>query len=174
MVSNEGRGGRHGRRNAGSLIRHLIRRLYRLNDREQVYYSNVLKCDPRQRTILAQHVQACVNRWLLREFELLDARLPRVPLLVLGNHAARALSYLDPQVVLGGANAGRRRLWWVRGHATVVSFNPALVARSEMRWVTREHPLQVQSWEPPLPGTALHFYVQDLLVLRPYVEASRG
>ncbi len=88
---------------------------------ELVYFTNAIKCSPRDKTVKDIHRSRCRDTWLLPE---LTALPTGVPLLLAGSEAVKAIHGLDATI----ANYRGAVYNW-RGHPTVTTFNPIEVER---------------------------------------------
>jgi uracil-DNA glycosylase family 4 len=167
-------------RNAGALIRDMLHGLFGLDTYQEVYATNILKCDPGKVTALDSHYRTC-SAWLSSEFEVLDEYCPTVPILIAGAKATRHLHRTFPDFKLGkeGINYLRRRKGVkIKSHPAVFTYNPAQVARSEPRIETIANPknrrIKESDWMyPPLPGSPTDIMVRDLELLEPFLLDSR-
>lgn len=167
-----------GWRNAGGLLRAALHTLYGLNTYDDCWFTNAIKCDPRNLKPDNSHVACCAKTWLLSELLTLDEAVPTAPILLAGKQAFRALHVLFPDLVLpqslGEALRSRRYFW--RHHFLAFVHNPVQVSRSvyHREVTTRSTPRQIlvtKSEELPqiLPGSPLWHFLNDLRVLDNYL-----
>jgi uracil-DNA glycosylase len=166
--------------NAGGFLREALRLMYGLDTYTDVYTTNALKCYPQTTTVLeTKHLRPCVKKWLANEFYQLDQYCPKVPVLTLGTQAFRAVKNLYKDVsdtFNDGYIASRRKVHWVGERPVVVSFNPAIAARSEPRIETAvkqtkngTYIARTERLYPPLPNSPVSRFIDDLRCLAPLV-----
>lgn len=175
-------------RNAGSFLRMALSNMYDLNTYTDCWITNAVKCNPLDDTIKeSSHLKKCNSKWLANEFSLLDEYCPTAPLLVAGTLAFKALSNIYPEsknlLKEYGFNGSRRRSDLILGtgsisRGTVVTFNPARIARSEPRIessISSKFKLSVTSNDwlyPPIPGSPVDLFIKDLRFLTPFLSVS--
>ncbi len=165
------------KRNAGQLIRDIVQELG-LHHELEVYYSNVIKCNPVAKDqgavpITDQHLSLCVGQWLVKELELLDEVNPRLPFLIGGKWATKAFAkyYQLPEEE---TNALRGRIIKLGQHPAVFTYNPAVFARSESYLEASTMPdpstgcLKVLSVTRLTPVTAspMYFFLKDINLIK--------
>jgi len=123
--------------NAGSYIRQLIHSKFGLDTYNEVWCTNVVKCNPRGATIGSKHLRTCVRSHLIRELTEINNVVPNVPILIAGRHAFDGIGYLDKTLKKQLGNSLREvrrtnsyKLW---SHPLVFTFNPASVRDNEFR-----------------------------------------
>jgi uracil-DNA glycosylase family 4 len=164
-------------RNAGALIREMLNGLFDLNTYEQVYMTNILKCDPKLTTVQNKHYRAC-SFWLKEEIATIDKYRPEVPILLAGKKALDYFYLSFPEFAkwskAGIRKCRRRKDIRVDEHPVIVTFNPAQVARSEPRIEEkverRSKRVEKSRWlYPPLPGSPPDMMINDLLMLEDFL-----
>jgi hypothetical protein len=120
--------------NSGRFIRDILSQEYGLDDREQIWFTNALKCDPshngRKAAINGKHLQTCTRNWLQVEFDLLNQAAPKAALLIAGARALEALRLLYPDIPGTTVSSLLRSSFFCGSHAAVCTYNPASYARS--------------------------------------------
>jgi len=165
------------KRNAGQLVRDIVQELG-LDHQLDVYYSNVIKCNPVAKNqgavpVTDQHLSLCVGQWLVKELELLDQVNPKMPFLIGGKWATKAFAkhYQLPEE---DTNALRGRIIKLAQHAAVFTYNPAVFARSEAYMETNTMPdpatgcLKVLSLTRlnPVIASPMYFFHKDIELLK--------
>jgi hypothetical protein len=169
-------------RNAGGFLRRALELMYGLDSYEDVWITNAVKCNPASTALVeTKHVRPCVRKWLSNEMGILDKHCPRAPILSLGTQAYRALRYLykdKANSLEAGYTASRRKIHWAGDRPIVISFNPAIAARSEPRieTVVKETKKGVYisktDWlYPPLPNSPVDRFIKDLRCLAEVLDA---
>lgn len=123
--------------NAGKYIRDLLDELYGLDTYNEVWMTNAVKCNPRDKTISPKHVNKCTRYHLLRELTEINKVNPTIPILIAGRYAFDCIKYLDKNLKnrLGTSlkkvrRTNSYRLWT---HPLVFTYNPASVRDAEFR-----------------------------------------
>ena len=170
-------------RNSGAFLRMVISGLLGLDSYKDVWMTNAVKCNPaKTKVIESAHLKPCVRQWLGPELLILDQECPKVPLLVAGLQAFRAVKMLYRQhttqlETLGFNGCRRRNDLTLNGRPVVFAPNPARPARSEPRiestvlfnggkWVVGEN-----EWlYPPPLGSPVRSFIEDLKFLAPLLR----
>lgn len=107
---------------SGQLLRAVLRAVG-LDDEQEVYYTNIVKCRPPSNQLQDRDVQACVGTTAeeLRRFS-----RGGVPILLLGNVPARA--------VIGKSFNAKARGSWQKGGKVVATWHPAYILREPARF----------------------------------------
>lgn len=164
-------------RNAGAILRDMLHEIFGLDTYQEVYMTNVLKCNPAKVTPVDRHYRIC-SSWMESEFLVLDEHRPEVPILIAGARATKVLHRTFPDFKEGknGINYLRRRDdVKIRNHPAIFTFNPAQVARSEPRIETvantKNKRVKDSDWMyPPLPGSPTDIMIRDLEYLASYLS----
>lgn len=169
--------------NAGGYLRMSLQLMYKLDTYEDCWITNAIKCNPNQlKAIDNQHTRPCSTRWLNMELKALDEYVPQVPILVLGNQAlagvchvyGKQAAHINKLKVNGCRN---REDLKVGEHPLVVTFNPAVAARSLPKIETaikynsrNEVVITSNEWlYPVLPGSPVDLFIKSLYPLAPYL-----
>jgi hypothetical protein len=169
-------------RNSGCFIRLCLNRMYGLDTYNEVWITNVVKCNPNQCKVVENtHVKPCAGLWLSSELSLLDEYCPTAPLLIAGQQAFRAIKMLykaeAPLLNELGLNGCRRRNDIRLGkRPAVFAPNPVRAARSEFRIETQIGFSKGglgptgNRWLYPAPiGSPVHSLIEDLKFLRDFI-----
>ena len=167
------------RRNAGALMRTALQQMYGLDSYREVLFVNVVRCNPGPTSILeSAHLKPCAGRWTRPEFAVLNAKIPTVPILIAGRHAFASIKYLwqtewKELKKLGLNNCRRRKDLMLGDRPAVFCYNPASYARGEAKIETRGRLsrgrkviTETRWWSPPLPGSPIWFFINDLAYLQ--------
>lgn len=166
-----------GFRNAGSTLRHELRKLG-LDSYEEVWLTNAIKCNPAQVKPQEKHAKLCTRTWLKQELALLDEYCPKVPILIAGSIAYKSLQELAPELKTSLPklrDCRRTNHYKFRNHPLVFTYNPAAVKpfRIETQYQTnRDFTLdvtQVMDIEPPIIGSPIWHFRKDLEFLIPFL-----
>lgn len=179
-----GKYGPEGPRNAGSMMRHVLKLMFGLDTYSDVWFTNGIKCPANEtRKIKPQdkHIKPCVSLWLAKELETLDEAVPTAPILIAGSIGFKALKMtfreLD-KTLPGSLNDCRKTNHYRIGeHPLVFTFNPAPVARGEFRVETDVDLDETNSYrvnavmtiEPPIVGSPSWDFRNDLEYLSPFL-----
>lgn len=168
--------------NAGSFLRMALKIMYKLDTYNDCWVTNALKCDPgKNKPLFNTQVKPCSMLWLSTELYELDQHVPNCPILVAGNQAFKAICFLykEESVYLEKLklNGCRRRTDLTLGeHPAIFTLNPARAARCEPKIETglktkhgQVYPTRNEWLYPPLPGSPLYSYIQDLQCLSPFL-----
>jgi uracil-DNA glycosylase len=170
--------------NAGGFLRQALRMMYGLDSYNDVWITNAVKCNPATATVVeTQHLRPCVKKWLVNELNVLDRYCPKVPILTLGTQAFRAVRFMydnQTDAFQAGYKACRRKVHWVGERPVVVSFNPAIAARSQARIETqvkktKHNGVYVAKTDwlyPPLPGSPVDRFINDLRCLSEVLQTN--
>ncbi len=169
-------------RNSGQFIRELLTERYGLDTWNEVWFTNTIKCDPKDKASslsASLHVSKCVGTWLRLE---LDKLPTHIPVLAMGQKALDGLKLAYPEDAdkLKNLNACRRRSNLIVGDRFVTfTYNAAVFARSEPRIETdvlsnpRTDVIEVKQrtyWYPPIIGSPMWFLIGDLVHLDKFFE----
>lgn len=178
-------------RNSGQLLREVIGEQFGICPWGEVYYTNAIKCDPNHKgqvkAVSVKHLKTCSSLWLEKELKLLDEVVPSAPMIVGGAKAVDCVALCYPEATYSVSKwsikglRGKRDLE-VGGRKTAVTFNPALIARNEMRieedvTIDRRKRQRVvtnvtwwsQKYEVML-GTPLWHFIKDISWLKEYIS----
>lgn len=168
--------------NAGALLRMTLNLMYGLDTYEDCWITNAIKCNPNQ--LKAQenpHLRPCIAQWLNSELLTLSDYVPSAPILVAGKMAFKGVCrlYAAKQLEDIGLNNCRRRTDLKLGeHPLVVTFNPAIAARSMPKIETKVSEkkgytfVNENEWLfPLLPGSPMDNFIKDLHPLAPYLTS---
>jgi hypothetical protein len=169
--------------NAGAFLRMSLNLMYGLDTYSDCYITNAVKCNPNQLKPLENpHMRPCASTWLDTEFHILDEYVPDVPILCAGSLAFKALCYIfkneSKQLLeIKHNNCRRRKDLKLGDHPLVVTFNPAVAARSMPKIETAVKETKVgitptrNEWLfPQLPGSPVDRFIKDLYPLAPYLK----
>jgi hypothetical protein len=158
------------------MMRYSLERLFGLDTYNQVWMTNVIKCDPGAIKPQEKHAKACCDTWFLNELSLLDTYIPEVPILVAGTLALKGLKYLFKELnhTMPSLNDCRKRVFHLGQHPLVCTFNPAPIAKSEFRIETEVELDEANSYrvdkvevlDPPIIGSPVWDFWNDLEYLR--------
>lgn len=160
-------------RNGGQFIRDIIREELGLDPWRQVYYTNALKCDPRDKVVSeTKHIAVCCGAWLIKELK----DLPKVPVLVAGFKAFAGFKYAYPDYahILTSLNNLRREVIEVDERKVLFTYNPAAISRCEFKEPDR-YTVQASTGEliiasvrdaDVLPGMPLWVFLKDIEPLK--------
>jgi hypothetical protein len=169
--------------NAGGFLRMILEAMYNLDTYNEVWMTNALKCNPgKNKPLFNTQVKKCALRWLCNEFSVLDNYVPQVPVLVAGSTAFDAVCLLFPEegpmlkeLKLNGCR--RRKDLTLANHPAIFTLNPSRAARCEPRIETgykfRKGRIHVTSNDwlyPPLPGSPLYSYIEDIKCLARFMK----
>ncbi len=169
-------------RNAGGFLRMALNLMFGLDTYTDCWFTNAVKCNPfDQKIIEAKHIKPCVSHWLTSEFNILNEYCPSVPLLVAGTQAFKACKMLYKRELWmqeWGLNGCRRRAGLMLGNRPVVfTENTTKISRAEPRIesevVTKDGRVTITRNEwlyPPLPGTPVASFINDLRFLEPLLN----
>lgn len=150
--------------NAGALLRHGLGRLG-LDTYTDCWLTNVLKCRaPDDKKVTETQVKVCAEVWLKQELDAITQACPGVPIWIAGALALRVFCQTTRWPVEPNVNLLRRQVLSWYQHPVVVTWNPAVYARSEFREAKAPHqPHEVYPiFSEPLPLTPLWMFYQDL------------
>lgn len=163
--------------NAGNYIRKQIEELYNLDTYTEVYFTNIIKCNPQNKTALESHIRRCYQLWFSKELMLINKVNDRVPFLLLGSVVYKAFKKVinaenSSLYESKGLAAVRRKIHYVNRHPTVVTANPAAVSSSILRIETDPYNNNVNLlyYLPPIVGSPAWKYRKDLEVLKEYIN----
>jgi hypothetical protein len=180
-IKKTGRYSVEGFRNAGSMLRYTLNRMFGLDTYSDCWMTNVIKCNPKDTKPTEKHAKICTDKWLKNELAILDRYVPDVPVLIAGGIAFKGLKYAFPELgnALPKGLSDYRRTNHTRlgEHPLVFTTNPAPVARSEFRVETTigldEDQIyridEVHTIEPIVGSPPWHFE-RDLEFLRPFLK----
>lgn len=169
--------------NAGAFMRMSLSLMYGLDTYNDCYITNAIKCNPNQLKPLENtHMRPCASAWLNSELHILDKYAPEVPILCAGSMAFKALCFIykDEAKRIGAIkhnNCRRRKDLKLGGHPLVVTFNPAVAARSmpKIETTVKETksgitPTRNEWLFPQLPGSPVDRFIKDLYPLAQYLK----
>jgi hypothetical protein len=160
-------------RNAGSVLRYAIKNVLDLNPVTQVYYTNIVRCNPKKEKVLEKHIKVCTGKWLKAEILIWSKHIPTVPILVAGTDAVRAMKTLDPSFTLSGVKEARRQVRQLfNTHPATFTTNPASVASRQFRIESYKYGNVITRVEelPPLIGSPMWMFFKDIEVLKDYIK----
>lgn len=168
--------------NAGCMIRDLILEELGLSSYDEVWMTNALKCDRKDKAPNRNtELKPCVQKWLVTELLMLTKYNPTTPILIAGTLAWAGFRFVDPTI----ANTlpvkleeTRRRLDMRWGdHPIITTYNPVMVSdcvpkiEKRVSYSQSEKPIveTVKDWVPLIPGSPLDIYKQDLRQLKQFI-----
>jgi uracil-DNA glycosylase family 4 len=105
---------------SGQLLRRGLKSIVGLNPEEDVFYTNIIKCEPAGQTVTEREIQACKS-WLNKELGKVTSKV----ILIAGSQAKKALL---PQVEEDVSKIhGQVFQDQLRGFKMLVTWNPAYV-----------------------------------------------
>lgn len=169
--------------NAGAMIRMSLELMYNLDTYEEVYFTNVFKCNPyKNKPLFNQQVKPCINYWLNPEMQVLSNSLPAVPILVAGNLAFKGLQFYFKNSYISSltlSSCRRKKGLLLDQHPAVFTINPAGVARSWPKIETQARIgkgsktyIQHNEKLPILEGSPIKRFIDDLKLLSPYLTKN--
>jgi hypothetical protein len=165
--------------NAGAFLRKYLSHEFKLNTYDDCWFTNAVRCDPGKLSVIeTTHMKPCIQHWLKNELLILDEHCPRSPILIAGTYAFRALNRIYS--LPGDLQSLRRRsdLLLPNGRPYVCTINPATPARampkieSHSRLVKGRSIVQRNVWLPPIIGSPVWHYIEDLKCLKPLIQSS--
>lgn len=169
--------------NAGAFMRMSLNLMYKLNTYSDCWITNAIKCNPNQlKPLENNHMRPCASQWLNKELHILDEYVPEVPILCAGSMAFKALCFIYKNESahlskIGHNNCRRRKDLKIGSHPLVVTFNPAVAARSMPKIETEIketksgiHPCRNEWLFPQLPGSPVDKFIKDLYPLAQYIK----
>lgn len=160
------------RMNAGAYLRQIIES-WNINSHTEVYYTNAVKCEPGNKTVLDAHINLCRRKWLLPELIKLDSLCPTAPILICGTNAFNSMRSLMKETMIddkASLNKYRRQILHYNQHPVVATFNPSSVAgsipRIETQDITKLNTIDSVIDLPPLPVSPTTIYLADLQILK--------
>ena len=169
--------------NSGEYIRFVLSDYFNLDPFEEVYYTNAIKC-PTERgqqsvNVVGKHINACYL-WLKNELAVLEKYVPYAPILIAGSTALKTFAKISELKDPSLKSLYRTKPFFYNNHATIVSYNPAIVSKGRLQLTTNCRylsskkdgpvlitPTNLRTWST-VPSPQWH-YEQSLQWLAPYI-----
>lgn len=113
--------------NAGAWVRNTLLPKLGLVE-EEVFFTNAIKCNPRDKKPKINEKSACYTKWLSKELLWIDQVKPNLPLLFMGTVATEVVPKIIPFV--GGTRVNRGKVFFWGQHPLMVTVNPAVICRN--------------------------------------------